>query len=364
MKSSLEIGLVETDDKHVYRLVVNGAEITEAYAFGEDKGLVSATVHDEKTWNYLTSFRVKDLAKHFLRLSTRFDVEWGDWDKLDLWFSDYGGKRKRYVQIALQPDYEHWARPYSLAEYAEAFEKAVKTTALPGVRYFENDELISNGFGIRCRMGAATQLVSDVTDRCSATLERISETAEELLVTNARKNAVTSFFTFPAPVRTACEQYLLYFVQFLEDLGIVAEAEIKEDARRILFSVTPTDGPNALQKVRAALDLYLRLPGAPDFSAEASQYPDMAVQQLHANVLHLKSQMMLANASMHAQEATIEALRLSNYQYRQLISAEKTPKDQTEALIGDTVHVTSVRGKGLDIDLPLILSDLYWEKWT
>jgi hypothetical protein len=70
---------------------------------------------------------------------------------------------------------------------------------------------------------------------------------------------------FPPAIRTACEQYLLYFVQFLEDLGVSATAEIKEDAKRVLFSVTPTDGCAALQQIREALEVYLKLPEMPEF---------------------------------------------------------------------------------------------------
>jgi hypothetical protein len=140
-------------------------------------------------------------------------------------------------------------------------------------------------------------------------------------------------------------------VQFLEDLGVKADAEIKEDAQKVLFSVTPKDGVTALEKIRQALAIYIKLPGMPDFGASASQHPDLAVQQLHANILHLQSQLTLAKASLQAQNATIEALQLSNYQYRQLLSSEEKPKQKTEPLIGDTVHVT-------EIDLPLILNRL------
>lgn len=96
----------------------------------------------------------------------------------------------------------------------------------------------------------------------------------------------------------------------------------------------------------------------PGFSASASQYPNLAVQQFHANILHLQSQLTLARASLQAQEATIESLQLSNYQYRQLLSSEAKPKPKTEPLIGDTIHVTEIEGKGVKIDLPVILNRL------
>jgi len=67
---------------------------------------------------------------------------------------------------------------------------------------------------------------------------------------------------------------------------------------------------------------------------------------------------ILAKASLRAQGAIIETLELSNYKYRQFLSSQAQPNPQTEALIGDAVHVTPIEGRGLKIDLPLILKRL------
>jgi hypothetical protein len=66
----------------------------------------------------------------------------------------------------------------------------------------------------------------------------LSREVEQALLSGG-PSAVTAVFEFPAPIKSACEQYLLYFAQFLRDLGIEAEAELKEEAGRVLFSVTP-----------------------------------------------------------------------------------------------------------------------------
>src|SRR5262249_33523082 len=114
-------------------------------------------------------------------------------------------------------------------------------------------------------------------------------------------------FDFPPAIKSACEQYLLHFVQFLSDLGIEAKAEIKEQASKVLFSVSPIDEKQALEKVYEALQAYLELPRSPDLAMAASQARDVAVAQLQANVLHLQSQLMLAKAAMEMKNATLDA---------------------------------------------------------
>jgi hypothetical protein len=104
---------------------------------------------------------------------------------------------------------------------------------------------------------------------------------------------------------------------------VEADASIKHEARQVLFSVTPNDGAEALDRIREALDVYLRLPDSLDFSAQAPSYGDIAVQQLQANIYHLKGQLMLASAVLQARDAQIEALQLSNFTYQQLLATQQ-----------------------------------------
>jgi hypothetical protein len=164
---------------------------------------------------------------------------------------------------------------------------------------------------------------------------------------------------------TACEQYLLYFVQFLQDLDISATAELQEQARGVLFTVTPQSGPEALERIREALEVYLRMPQNPDFDTEVSCHPDIAVQQYASNVFHLRSQLALAQAVLETKNATIEALQAANLQYKQLLSANPQSQGQLagsgagntqgdETILGGTVAITKYKGKGFEVNLPLI----------
>src|SRR6185437_3359491 len=103
-------------------------------------------------------------------------------------------------------------------------------------------------------LGEQISKICDDVKRCSAM-------AVELALKGIGKSSLVAWFDFPAPIKTACEQYLVYFVQFLEDLGIKANSEIKEDAGRVLFSITPVDGQSALGRIKEALEIYLETAG-------------------------------------------------------------------------------------------------------
>ncbi|HKG93664.1 MAG TPA: hypothetical protein VKA84_17285, partial [Gemmatimonadaceae bacterium] len=219
-------------------------------------------------------------------------------------------------------DYPNWSLPWSPAEYMEAVRQAAIEAAHPTVLdLFEVDldevpeyKLVyqaSLEFPLGSELGLAIGLAHRVRDRALARLQEAQADA-------ARESLVVPF-AFPPPIRAACQQYVLYFVQFLEDLGIKADIEVKEAAGRTLFSVTPREGREALERIREALDVYLELPANPGALAAAARTGDVAVMQLQATVLHLKSQVVLSAALLQAKSAQIEALELSNLRLQQML---------------------------------------------
>lgn len=170
-------------------------------------------------------------------------------------------------------------------------------------------------------------------------------------------DSVAVVFDFPEEVRVTCEQYLLYFGQFLRDLGVPATSDLSHEAGQVLFTVKPTDPRTALDKVRAALEVYLRLPTSPVGDAT---HNEIAVQRLEASVLRLQSDLRLASAELQAKNMTIEAQQLIIQTQKGLLSGESvfnsmkdvTPKaDDKEDLIGGIVALTTYREKGVEVNL-------------
>ena len=137
----------------------------------------------------------------------------------------------------------------------------------------------------------------------------------------------------------------------------------------MLFTVTPQSGPQALERIREALDMYLRMPQSPDFDAEVTRHTDIAVQQYAANVMHLRSQLILAQAVLETKNATIEALQAANLQYKHLLRTNPQSQGQLagsgtgnaqgdEDLLGGAVTLTKYTWKGVQFNLPFIFRTL------
>lgn len=185
------------------------------------------------------------------------------------------------------------------------------------------------------------------------TLQAIHDETRIQLTSLTRKETLTVVVNVPEPIRTICEQYLLYFVQFLRDLGVQAETSLTHEAGEVLFSVTPTDRNDALGKIRTALDFYLDLPSSP---LNDTANDSVEVQRLELAVLRLRGDLKLAAAELQAKNATIKAqnMMIGMLNGEVLVNSvrEIAPKpDDKEDVIPGIVSLSTYKEKGVEINL-------------
>jgi hypothetical protein len=157
------------------------------------------------------------------------------------------------------------------------------------------------------------------------------------------KNILNLTFNFPEELKVSCEQYLLYFAQFLRDLGINATPNLKEEAGKVLFSITPTDDIEALDKIREALAIYLSLSSNPIPHSTSDRTVDMILSGARANAKHLESQLELAVAKLQFKEATLELKDATIEQnHLALWQRDETIKDLKEMLAKGNIFEESL----------------------
>jgi hypothetical protein len=276
-------------------------------------------------------------------------------------FSDRAKLVVNRVEYSLNVDFTGWSMPWTIETLYEELEKVARESSVPGLQI--RSDLYGLGRTISCVFADGATTTGEQLANWNPIVAKFVELAVSEASKRISRDAVVAFFKFPPDVSTACQQYLLYFIQFLRDLGIDATADIHEEAHRVLFMVTPETGREALEQVQEALTIYLSLPTRSDLQTAAAG-DDVAIAQLRANVLHLRSQLALAAAVVRTKDAQIEALELSNYQYRQLLALPSTdsPKggeDQDSIeVMGGMVKVVPYKGKGFELNLPALLRKL------
>ncbi|MEW5928750.1 MAG: hypothetical protein AB1941_14875 [Gemmatimonadota bacterium] len=273
-------------------------------------------------------------------------------------------------EITISP--VEWAGPWSIKDYAASLKHTADGREGIGLQYKQNDPLVINGFGLTCHVRSLDAIITEEIRYWSDIVLSVHEEATTQLIAAQHTEALTTTFHFPPAIATACEQYLLYFVQFLADLGIEAQAEVKHEAAEVLFRVTPTEGREALERVRVALDAYLRLPADSSLALVPSSGQDPAVWELKAVVRHLRDRLEFQqdiveakNATIAAQAHSIEALELSNFRLRQISGGEvqaaapgaaaAAGEDDSEAIIPRAVSVKRYEIGPIVVEIPEIL---------
>jgi hypothetical protein len=266
----------------------------------------------------------------------------------------------------------HWKRPYSYVEFGRELLEIVSDRRLPELSYCQQygDDFIG-GFALGGAAASGSTLQTEI-NRLSEILPEFVDEAERRLISRVRQNSLVMYFDFPEQVRAPCEQYLLYFVEFLRDLGVEARTELKEEAGQVLFAVTPVDANQALSNIRTALVTYLELASSPLHDSNDAETA-IEVQKLTANIHHLKGQIMLASAMLQARDAMLEAkdatIQAQSVTIERLLPADVfvdslrtvypgNPEGDKEKLLDGMVAITKYEGKGFQVDLPEIFRRL------
>ena len=371
MNKKLEIEFRKKKKSDYEYVIVNKIPDLNSYVLDRGKKDPYLYIYNEDVFNILKNFSPNELIQHFIKLTFRgIAVDWFDYHiEFIITFKEikYRNDYSDYPSIILsfQPDVENWAKLWSLTEYFEMIKKTLLEIEFNEFGYYqEDDELLLNGIGIKLkRLNLNTPIGTSIENILDA-FKKINEEAIYKLNNKLDENSLIETFEFPLEVKSACKQYLIYFAQFLADLGIYADTEIKEEANKTLFKVTPNDKGEALGNIRKILDSYLQMAGSNETQL-MQMNGDIAVLQLKSNISHLQSQLALGqavlqmkDASIQAKDAAIEALQLSNYQLKEKSKTLEDKASKKEDIIPGIVSVKEYDGKGFSINLAEITKRL------
>lgn len=280
---------------------------------------------------------------------------------LDIFLFNSRPLEESFASLEITLDTGNWVKPYNYNSFKSKFRNFCDNTA--GFEFNDLDGIITDAdFAVDYPLIHTNKTLPHIlSDFYHKFKLLVDETVESLLI-EERGHTLTSIFNFPEEIQAPCEQYLVYFSQFLEDLGIYASTTITKDAHRVLFTVTPEDSNQALSQIRDALNIYLYLPTQADSQLTQHGATDIGVHQLVANVYHLRSQVIMLQAAqqshlatIRAQEAHIQSMNLTVYQQQNELNNIARKEESQESLFNGILTVKPVEAYGLQINTPLLL---------
>jgi len=356
VETSLTTEILEdgTEKKEPF-FIINGIKDEDSYIIS-NLGCPNGSFRNKEVIDILTHQSFQSLGEHFSVIF--FDLE-VDWWMNEIRTTVYCNKYveqipfpSMFLDFHIQ-EWWNWTKPWSAASLAKEIERRINNLGNEKIKYHQEEDTLLNGFGFVYELADDSLIVKEELEYLLKDLKLIFADSTKYLRESLDPEAVLTYFQFPDDVKTACKQYLVYFTQFIADMGIAIDIELRDELNHTLFKVIPTTKNESLANIRDALDIYLKLPNSNEFQNEISNQSDIAAKQWEANIYHLKSQLSLASSIIQAKDSTIEMLQLSNYQYRQLLNSRSTESgSQNEELIKGIISVKKYDGKGFSIDFP------------
>jgi len=204
---------------------------------------------------------------------------------------------KYLISFNFEADFSSWKNAFSFEEFEKKLALDWSEDDFDNCEYEKYQSPHSIGFEIKFETEEINKKIEEIIKPYQNTIEHSIQKTIQSMNETYSGNSLEYVFKFPEEVKTYCEQYLKYFAQFLQDLGMNATSSLKDDAGKVLFSVTPANDIEALNKIREALVVYLNLPSSPIVYDES--FKAMRLEQQIDNLHH--SQKMAAREIQLAQ---------------------------------------------------------------
>ncbi len=247
-------------------VIVNDVTDKESFYLTSSK---YAHFYKEEVANILISHTFYEVGEYFSSFSFNKGLDWwNDGIEYTIDCKKYFQERIPKIRINLDVDVERWSKVWSILEFSKEFQETVEIYNNKNIKYYsmDEDESVLNGFGIECCIESLSNPIKTEADQLENILKEIVNVTIKRLISKINNNSIVTYFQFPDEIKTVCCQYLIYFTQFIADIGIEVSTELKEEANQILFRVIPKNQEDALSKIQEALSIYLNAPTNREFS--------------------------------------------------------------------------------------------------
>jgi hypothetical protein len=178
------------------------------------------------------------------------------------------------------------------------------------------------------------------------------------------ENLFVKLFDFPPEYANICSQYLMWFGEFLKNLGIDADVSTENKDGKTSLIVSPTENGEMLEQIEQLFYQYLALPYA-DFLPASKQTPQemYAYQSAMSQIDNLKNQIQMKDTILQLHQATNSALTEKLIlQANQPLLLESLKDEKKYELFGGLISIPAKQEFGKNKNVSIDLEKLFSKK--
>lgn len=345
----MTIEFKETDDGISF--LINGEEIT----FFEKNTDYSYTLRNDFE---LDNDEVNELLKlQYIEIPLDFVYHKEGYTKIngasiDLSITEY------HLGFRIKHELENWANYYSFKQFNLVFEKLLLQGPFKVITYDYSEvdlEIEIDRLKFQNRI-----MLPDVT-KALKHIEKCSLEAHNILIEQSKDDVFIKIFEFPAEYKNICSQYLIWFGEFLQNLGIDANVSTNQNKNQTQLIVSPNECPELLTEIEKLFYQYLSLPYAELLPPESNLTP----QELHAyqavkmQLQHLQTQVQMKDSVIASYQATnTNLMNKISEKDSELMLINSLKEDNKFEVFGGILKINKVQSFGkngnFSVDLPKI----------
>ncbi|MFG6097335.1 hypothetical protein SPB21_18870 [Leptothoe sp. ISB3NOV94-8A] len=375
---------------NTYQIIVNEEAISPEYAYlsyysRTQKGLGSLCIFSKEGYYKTSNYTIDELTNSFEEIYIYDLFSTNSFE--DFWIDSISVRsgsptsrepayREKYIEFKFEIDIVNWKKVWSLKEHFNNFHSYINGYELKfnspedcGLLGIQSDHSNTNPveYDIFTTFindyGSFT--LKDFLNRCIEIFKKANSEVLDKYQSSLTTYSLTERFNFPPEVKTACEQYLLYFAEFLNDIaGIEVDTSLSPDGESTIFAVQPRNREEALDTIGQYLKAYLQFPGSELINKiQVSSDLSLQAQSLKIQVDNLKNQLDIANLKRQMIGAVIElkdqsiqdknaeisrlGQQLQENQITIRVLAESLQKkEDEESILGDALKVKDYEAPG------------------
>jgi len=254
---------------------------------------------------------------------------------------------------------EVWANHYSFKKFNLVFEKLLSEGSfkITTHNYSEVDLDIEID-----RLKYQNRIMLPDVKKALKHIEKCSLEAHKILIEQSKDDVFIKIFEFPAEYKNICSQYLIWFGEFLQNLGLDANVSTEQSKNQTQLIVSPNECPELLTEIEKLFYQYLSLPYAELLPPESNLTP----QELHAyqavkmQVQHLQTQVQMKDSVIASYQATnTNLINKISEKDSELMLINSLKEDNKFEVFGGILKVNKVQKFGKNDNASIDLFKIY-----